>query len=371
MRPAPAFVSLLCRGLLLLAFGAMLLDLAGPGAAAAAAAATEATPAAADELPQRLHGTGLYAADSGRTLAGDVAAFSPQYPLWSDGADKRRWLRLPPGAAIDASQPDAWSFPPGTRLWKEFALGGRPIETRYIERRADGRWRFATYLWNEDGSDARLAPERGASLPVADAPHGRYAVPSRGDCLACHGGAPAPVLGLSALQLSADRDPLAPHGQPRRPGELDLRALVERGWLRGLPPALLATPPRIAADTPVERAALGYLHANCGHCHHGGEGRVPLRLTLAQSVSDPAASRNAALRSALEAPSRWQPAPAAEAHILVPGRPEASVLAQRMQSRQPRVQMPPLGTELTDPEGLALVHRWITQDLTPRKEARS
>lgn len=86
-------------------------------------------------------------------------------------ADKRRWLRLPAGTAIDASDPDAWQFPPGTRLWKEFAHAGRRVETRYIERRADGRWRYAAYVRSADGSDATLAPAAGiAALPVAQAP---------------------------------------------------------------------------------------------------------------------------------------------------------------------------------------------------------
>ena len=49
---------------------------------------------------------------------------------------KRRWISLPPGSAIDASDPDAWAFPVGTRLWKEFSFGGQRVETRYMERQA-------------------------------------------------------------------------------------------------------------------------------------------------------------------------------------------------------------------------------------------
>ena len=47
-------------------------------------------------------------------------------------------------------------FPVGTRLWKEFSLGRR-LETRMLERTREG-WRFATYVWTEDGTDAVLAP---------------------------------------------------------------------------------------------------------------------------------------------------------------------------------------------------------------------
>ena len=113
-------------------------------------------------LPQRLSETGLYAAGSVTTARADNITFAPQYPLWSDGTRKRRWIYLPPGTAVDASHIDAWEFPVGTRLWKEFGYD-RPVETRFIERLADGSWRFATYVWNEAGTDAVLAAEDGAA----------------------------------------------------------------------------------------------------------------------------------------------------------------------------------------------------------------
>lgn len=319
-------------------------------------------------LPQLLSETGLYAA-AGRVRAG-IQAYAPQYPLWSDGADKQRWLYLAPGTFIDASQPDAWAFPRGTKLWKEFAYGGRPVETRYIERLSDGSWRFASYIWNDAGTDAELAPAAGvAALRVAAAPNRRYAVPSHSDCLACHGSTPVPVLGVGALQLSPDRDPLAAGGGPPRADEGDLRVLLARGWLRGLPAELLAQPPRIEASTPVERAALGYLHGNCAHCHNTSEYKVPLDLTLAQRLADSTAGLREVLRSTVNAPSRYRPSGSAgEAVVVAPGRLQDSVLAMRMQSRNPNVRMPPLGTTEPDPEGLALIHRWIAHDLPHRKE---
>lgn len=313
------------------------------------------------KLPRTLRETGLYAPGTSKMVREGIASFSPQYALWSDGAEKRRWLFLPPGTFIDASNPDEWIFPPGTRLWKEFALQGRPVETRFIERLGDGSWRFAAYVWNESGDEAVLAPAEGISaLPVRAAPTGRYAVPSRQDCLACHGSTSVPVLGVSALQLSSDRDPLAPGARPRSAHEVDLRALVARGWLRRLPAELLERPPVIAAATPLERAALGYLHGNCGHCHNSTDARVPVRLRLAQRAADPDAARQEALRSAIDAASRYRPPGSAGPAVVVsPGSAEHSVLAVRMESRDPNVQMPPLGTSIPDPEGLALIRRWI------------
>jgi hypothetical protein len=320
--------------------------------------------AAAAPLPERLSGTGLYEPGTLRVRAGNLP-FSPQYPLWSDGAAKRRWIFLPPDGAIDARDADAWQFPPGTRLWKEFAYAGRPVETRYIERTAEGDWRFAAYVWDEDGDDARLAPPRGLPRhPAAAAPGGVYTIPGELDCRACHEGAATPVLGFSALQLSPDRDALAAHAEPLSPDHVDLPALARRGLVRNLAPALLALPPRIAAPAPTARAALGYLHGNCGHCHNDAGPLATLDFSLAQSVRDPARSLDRLLLTTQNRPSEFLPdETVAGALRIAAGRPDHSILALRMRARSPALQMPPLGTRIADQQGLALVEQWIRQDM--------
>jgi hypothetical protein len=45
--------------------------------------------------------------------------------------------------------------------------------------------------------------------------------------------------------------------------------------------------------------------------------------------------------------------------VLVPGAADQSVLVQRMRSRAPHVQMPPLGTAVPDTAALALIERWV------------
>ena len=313
-------------------------------------------------LPQHLGDTGLYVAGSLSQVSPDVLPFSPQYPLWSDGAAKRRWIWLPPGTSIDASSPDAWDFPRGTKLWKQFAHGS-VIETRYIERGADGAWRFGSYVWNADGTDAVLAPVRGIrDLPAPKAPGARYTIPSEDDCRACHEGAPVPVLGFSALQLSPDRDPLAPHAE-RLAGAVDLDSLSKRGLLRNFPVDLLARPPRIAAANPAERAALGYLHGNCGNCHNNEGPLSVLEMNLAQRVGAPVqetSHANQVLGSLVGVESGFRPAGApGNARRIVPGHSDASVITLRMNSRDPLQQMPPLGTAAVDAEAVALMARWI------------
>ncbi len=321
-------------------------------------------------LPPALSETGLLVPGTSRVRA-DVLAFSPQYPLWSDGTQKRRWIRLPPGTAIDATQIDAWEFPVGTKLWKEFGYS-RPIETRTIERLADGSWRFATYVWNAEGTDAVLAPEDGAVVRVADAPGGKYTVPSRNDCKACHEGPAVPVLGFTALQLSPDRDPLAPHADALRNGRVDLRTLATRGWLRNLSPALLASPPRIDAPTRTARAALGYLHGNCGHCHNAAGALTGLQLVLAQQADPSANSSARTLQSLLGHSSRFRPQGNQRAERIATSAENArdSVLTLRMKTDNLMARMPPLGVQVVDTEGVALIERWISNDLQPTLSTR-
>jgi mono/diheme cytochrome c family protein len=171
------------------------------------------------------------------------------------------------------------------------------------------------------------------------------------------------VLGFDALQLSPDRDPLAPHAEIPQPGSVDLDALVARGLLRGHRPGAFLPAPRIAGRTPRERAALGYLHGNCGTCHNAQGPLASLGMELDFRVAAPAEAPAPALASAVGVPSRFQVGDALHAARIEPGRPAASVLFQRLATRNPFVQMPALGTRAVDEEALALVEAWIREDL--------
>lgn len=318
--------------------------------------------------PQTLEDTGLYADFATLQVDPKHLAFSPQYPLWTDGATKRRWISLPRGAAIDASEPDAWRFPAGTRLWKEFSFGGQRVETRYLERRADGQWLYAAYVWSTDGREAPLAPERGKRGAYSLGGGRSHTIPGIGDCKACHQGGPSEVLGFGALQLSPQRDPGAPHAEPQpRPG-VDLAFLTEKGLLVGLPKSLQETPPRIMAASATERAALGYLHGNCGHCHNAQGPLQNVGLFLRHASDAKAAP---AVATTVGRPVRKQaPGQSPDAVLRIePGRPERSALMQRIASRYPALQMPPLGTELVDQEAVALIRGWILEADRLRREA--
>lgn len=335
--------------------------LAGVGIAAGSAASRAATlepavaPLALAAPPPTLRETGLYADWADKRVDSQNLPFSPQYPLWTDGASKRRWLHLPAGAFIDGSNPDAWVFPVGTRLWKEFAFGRR-VETRYMERTERG-WTYASYIWNQDESEATLAPFGGARASVTGhAGPTSHAIPSAGECRACHANGESPVLGFSALQLSPDRDPGAPHAAPPSADDASIATLVATGRLRGYPDDSAASSPRIHSSSPIERSALGYLHGNCSSCHQPNGALAALGMSLrheTRSVEEAGRATTVDQASAFSLPGTRS------ARRVVAGDPEHSVLLARMRSRDPSTQMPPIGTHVVDTEAITLIAAWI------------
>jgi hypothetical protein len=315
--------------------------------------------------PDRLSGTGLYLNTATREIHPGNLPYTPQYPLWSDGASKHRWIHIPEGTAIDASSPDVWSFPVGTKFWKEFSLGSS-LETRYMERRPDGGWLFASYVWAADGSDAFLAPSKGTRDVPAQPAGTRWAIPGYYDCLSCHEGRPGRVLGFTALQLSAERDTLAPHATPPDSGSIDLTDLIEDRLLVNAPEDWRTNPPRVPADTPRARAALGYLYSNCAMCHNASGPLSVLDFSLDVSVVTRQERDLPVFSTAVD-----QPAKVANQGMLriSSGAPEKSWLLARMQSPRPSERMPPLGSAQTDSIAVRLVAEWIAVDLPTKPMA--
>jgi mono/diheme cytochrome c family protein len=326
---------------------------------AATACARRGAVALPQSAPARLADTGLYADAASRTVAPELLPFAPQYPLWTDGAAKERWIALPPGTAIDASDPDDWQFPIGTRLWKVFTFP-TGVETRFMLRRDDGTWLYASYVRTPDGSDDVLAPEAGVRGVCATEGGKRHDVPSLADCRLCHENGRTPVLGFSALQLSTDRDPLAPHTTLPPAGAVDLASLAARGLVRGLPGAVLVSPPRIAARSDTERAALGWLHGNCSSCHNATGPLQRLGLRLDHPLGEPH-DVPPAIATTLGVPSAFTRGDARQR--IAPGAPERSALFVRVAADDALAQMPPFGRHLVDHDATALLDRWIRTDL--------
>jgi len=292
-------------------------------------------PAEPDAEPDTLLSqTGLYLTDM-QTIAPGVERFTPTYALWADGADKERFVYLPPGTRIDTSVADSWRYPVGTKLWKSFGVDGKRIETRLLEKRESG-WFMMAYLWRESADDADAVPDG-----RVDARGTSHDVPNEDMCRSCHGTGHDGVLGFSAVQLAGAE------------AGLSLDDLNQSGRLSASVQA------RELPGDATARAALGYLHANCGSCHRPGtavfdeQTRLDLWLTLAGLA---AVETTPTFTSTVDQPTQVGDEP--ELALIEPGDAEASALWLRMSVRDRRA-MPPLASENVDEQGLALVAAFI------------
>jgi hypothetical protein len=298
--------------------------------------------------PHTLAETGLFSGAAPLTLAAYVHHYVPKYPLWSDGADKDRYIYLPQCSTIDTSDMDHWKFPVGTRLWKTFAIGSKRIETRMLHHygATQSDWLFATYQWNETTPDE---PTAALSVPdgVQNANGTDHDVPSETECQNCHGKLRERVLGFGAFQLS----------HSGTGDDLTIETLSNMGWLSVAAPEGFAVP-----GTPVQQAALGYLHGNCGGCHNSGAQlppSSPLLLRLLVEQTDYAQTDT--VSSTIGVATFGEPA-ASGAFRIAPSAPANSSVLTRMQARGSELQMPPLETtssELPDASGVAAVAAWV------------
>lgn len=305
---------------------------------------------------------GLYVEGSCSELAPGVRPFRPRFQLWSDAADKERFVFIPENGVIDTSNPDRWVFPVGTIFWKTFSRGGTRLETRILSKTTAGEgmysWTFQTYGWNQTQDDVTLVGMDGIENVLGTT----HDIPSREDCLACHATSATRDVGLGfgAIQLADANLPLS------------LDDLAAAGEMSDTITIAEAAVP----GTTVQSNALGYLHANCGHCHGGASPQVGLNMQVLTGLTG-VCETNTYL-TALDAdedtpepvgscttgtPSFWMGG--AGVLRVSPNSTSNSAVHLRMSVRGTADQMPPRGTEERDELGLMTIQDWIMGDIAP------
>ena len=293
--------------------------------------------------------------------ADNVYAYAVNAPLFTDYAEKARFIYLPSGQKMQYDSVRAFSFPVGAVIIKNFyyyhnaaqpEAGRRILETRLLVRDEKG-WKALEYLWNQEQTDA-LLEVTGGTIPVewvdkAQKKHRLdYVAPNQNQCKGCHSydGQFTP-LGTTARQLNHETNGVNQLVAWAKAGALELPA--------GFDPARA---PRLAnyydAETPVATAARAYLDGNCAHCHnpHGPASTSGMFLGVDETnperlgVGKPpvAAGRGSGDRK----------------FGIVPGKPDQSILLYRMESSDPGIRMPEIGRQMPHAEGIDLLKKWIS-----------
>jgi uncharacterized repeat protein (TIGR03806 family) len=310
----------------------------------------------ADGYPAALSDYRLFADLARRVPMARVAPYHLNTPLFSDYAEKERYLYVPAGMKAAYDRDKVLDLPIGSALIKTFGYqrkgAFRPLETRLLLHRASG-WVAIPYVWNAQGTDALLA-RAGTRIPVTFTdPAGQsrtisYKVPNQNQCKECHA-------------LAGTITPIGPTARNLNDGA-QLQALVANGLLDRAP----ADAPRLArwddATAPIVARATAYLEANCGHCHNPEGAASNSGLFLDRP------DRDAIARGLLKRPVAAGRGSGNRDFDIDPGHPENSILLFRMASTEPGIAMPELGRMTAHDEAIALLTRWIA---TMPPEART
>jgi len=299
----------------------------------------------------RLSELGLFVGDPAKQIPRPgLVAYDVNAPLYSDGADKRRFVLVPEGARIQTTA-DRWELPVGTYLVKTFSFprdlrdpsrGERLLETRFLVRTRDG-FTASTYVWNDAQTDA-FASGGNVDVPVTffDRKGQRqeqvFHVPGTSQCRDCHQGR---ALGWRSRQL----DHVAEYADGTRDQIAHFSAL---GLIDRAPPAhlVLSAP---SGEASLAARARSYLDANCSHCH--GVGGMAEGTDLLWDLEHTTPGEMPSCRETREVDGRDR--------VLVPGHPEQSEFLARMRSENPRVHMPRGPARRMDPAGVALLSAWV------------
>jgi uncharacterized repeat protein (TIGR03806 family) len=284
-----------------------------------------------------------------------IVPYDVNLNLYSDEAHKHRFLYLPPGTQIHATA-DRWELPPGAMLIKTFYYPAdardpsspeRLIETRFLVKQSDGHLRAATYVWNDQQTDA-FASGGDLDVPTAwidedgNARNDHFHIPGSGQCQTCHQDR---YLGMRTRQI--DRA-----GRYLDGTQNQVEHLISAGILDRAPPVRGGVPDTFGG-APLADRARGYLDANCSHCHasDGIAAGTHVFFDLDTLTTNPPLCKST-------------PAINGADHVIVPGDPAHSEFLQRMLATDAFDRMPRGPTHIPDRKGIAVLEAWVAS-LTP------
>ncbi len=292
-----------------------------------------------------------------------IMPYSLNTPLFSDYAEKLRFVKIPAGKAAEYREREVLDFPVGTVLIKTFYYpedmrkpekGRRLLETRLLMHEKEG-WFALPYIWNEAQTDADLEVA-GGSREISWRNHDgkkmslQYSVPNINQCKGCHvKDDKIKPIGPSARQLNGDF--LYTNGE-----ENQLRKWAESALLKGLP-ELHAVARLPVWDEPssgsLDERARAYLDINCAHCHNAAAPANTSGLLLDYFQTDTTAL------GMFKTPVAAGRGSGGRQYDILPGHSRESILWYRMASEDPGEMMPELGRKLVHQEGVALIEAWI------------
>ena len=296
-----------------------------------------------------------------------VIPYDLKTALFSNYAEKLRFIKLPAGTSALFQDHEEFDLPEGTFLIKHFFYpydfrnekkGRRILETRLMYKDETG-WQTWPFIWNDEQSDAFYDPtgetksisyvnEQGKKIQT------NYLIPNKNQCKGCHlkNNEVVPV-GIAARHLNSDY--YYTEGQMNQ-----LQYWKEKGLLAGLTNMpITSNADWLDKSKSIEERARAYLDINCGHCHRpDGPANTSGLFLHAQET-------NTTALGIMKPPVAAGRGSGGRLYDIVPGKPDVSILLYRMETNDPGIAMPEIGREQIHKEGIALIREWIRQMKSP------
>jgi uncharacterized repeat protein (TIGR03806 family) len=320
-------------------------------------------------LPLLLSETGVFSNTPSMTPTNGLIPYRPNVILWSDGAQKIRYMAVPnnggtitPDQQIAFAPTGTWTFPAGTIFVKTFELQTnesdpnslRRLETRLLVRDVNGTVYGVTYKWRPDDSDADLLTTSSNENIAITTPDGvvtqTWYYPSPADCLTCHTPVAKYVLGVSTRQLN-DTFTYPSTGVT----DNELRTLNRLGLFNpAFDESSITNFEKLSALTnltaSLQDRARSYLDANCAQCHQPG-GSGP---TFDARYETPLTNQNIIYGVLSKGDLGYD-----HAYVVVPQDTWRSVLYDRMNTVDPTIKMPNLARNMIDTNAVQVFADWI------------
>ena len=314
-----------------------------------------------DIPPQYLSQYGFFLNQKQQIPTPGVLPYNLITSLFSDYADKHRFVYVPKGQFATHKADSVFDFPIGSTLIKTFSyataleppLNRHLIETRLLIRKTLG-WETYTYVWDNAGEEAELKVA-GKTVPATyinsegRKTNIRYRVPNKNQCKECH----------------LKDETIVPIGpKPRNlntnynydDGTMNqLMKWSELGYIQSYPENNTPVVDYLDATQSIDKRARAYLAINCGHCHSpsGSASNSGLYLNYKEN-------RNKQL-GVYKSPVATGRGSGDLDYSIVPGHPDDSILLYRMMSNAPDIMMPESGRSIMHQEGVELVYQWIKE----------
>lgn len=197
-------------------------------------------------------------------------------PLFTDYAHKQRLVKVPDNTQMVRLANDEIDFPDNTILAKTFyyfnderdeGLGKRVMETRLMIK-AEGLWNVATYIWNNEQTEAILELN-GLETPVNWVDVNGinrstvYDFPDENECITCHQ-ADNNIIPLGTTLPHMNRNVTRSGQTTNLLSHLQVVGVLNDFNVRGIS----EIPDYHDSSYSPEERARAYMHINCSHCHN-------------------------------------------------------------------------------------------------------